>query len=100
MKCTNMTDERKPHPVVTALLLLFLFQFFGGGIVVFLNLFLHFLEESVFAIIAVVLLSEFVVLLIVGKAGHVVMELRGVAKHASVEETAPDRGAGAPDVGS
>lgn len=68
--------EKKPHPVVVGLFWLFLVSFFGGGLAVFVHLFIPFLSEAAFAIIALVLLAEFVVLWVAGKAIEVFSFLR------------------------
>ena len=71
-----MEEPAKPHPVVAALFWVFLLTFFGGGLAVFVNLFVPFLGEAAFSIIALVLMAEFVIMLVVGKSIQVISGLR------------------------
>lgn len=91
-----MQDEKPLHPVVGAAFLLFLLQFFGCGLAVFVNLFVPFLGEMAFPIIALVLMAELAVLFVVGKAVQIVTALRATKRDAispgrtsSGAETAP-----------
>lgn len=68
-------DNAKPHPVVRAIVALVLVTFFGGGLLVFVNLFIPFLNEAAFSIIALILLAEFLVLFFVGKCMQVLSAL-------------------------
>lgn len=71
-----MDDSTKPRPVATALFLLFLLTFFGGGLLLFINLFVPFLPEEAFALIALVVGSMLVVLAVVGKCIEAIKWLR------------------------
>jgi hypothetical protein len=57
----------------------FLLTFFGSGLLVFLNLFFHFLSEAAFAKIALVLLAEFALLFVIGKCVQVISAMRSVS---------------------
>ena len=50
----NMEEQKRPHPIVLALFVAFLVAFFGGGLLLFVNLFVRFLPEAAFAIIALI----------------------------------------------
>jgi hypothetical protein len=80
---TTSGHGQRPHPVVTGLFLLFLITFFGGGLLLFVNLFVKFLPEGVFAIIGLCIGVEFVVLAIAGKCFSVVSEMRKAARLAA-----------------
>ena len=49
-----MEEQKRPHPIVLALFVAFLVAFFGGGLLLFVNLFVRFLPEAAFAIIALI----------------------------------------------
>jgi hypothetical protein len=85
-----MEKEKRLHPVVVILSWIFLITFFGGGLVMFVNLFVHFLNEGVFAIIALVIMAELVVLLVVAKTMQVISALRHAAESSSVDRDDTD----------
>ena len=76
----NDNHTPKPHPIVTVLFFAFLLTFFGGGLLLFINLFVPFLPEAAFAIVALVVGAMFLVLLIVGKCVQVITALRRATK--------------------
>jgi hypothetical protein len=59
-------EQKKPHPAIKFLFFLLLLTFFGGGAVLFANLFGHFLSESAFAIFALVIMAELAILFVAG----------------------------------
>lgn len=75
-----MSENKTPqtHPLVTLLLGVFLISFFGGGLALLVNLFIPFLGEAAFPIIALVVMAELLVLLVVGKCMQVVSTLRSL----------------------
>lgn len=79
----NMENERRPNPVLAALFFIFLIVFFGGGLLLVVHLFVPFLHEDAFALIALVIGSMFVVLAIVAKCVQMISPLRRVAERGS-----------------
>jgi hypothetical protein len=71
-----MEDDKRPHPIIAVVFVLFLTAFFGGGLLLFVNLFVPFLPEAAFAIIALSVGGMLLVLLVVGKCVQVVTALR------------------------
>lgn len=71
-----MPDPRKPHPLTRLVLAALLVTFFGGGLLLFVNLFVPFLNEGAQAIIGGVVLVELVVGAVVGKCMQAVSTLR------------------------
>lgn len=84
-----MKSEEKPHPVVRFFLLLILATFFGGGLALFVNLFVPFLNEAAFCIIAIVVMTEVLVGLLVGKCMQIVCGLRAL-RTAALQTAAKD----------
>ncbi len=76
-------DSNKPHPLVRVLLAVILMTFFGGGLALFLNLFIPFLSEGAFAIIALIIMAELLALFVVGKCVQVISALRKSTRNAS-----------------
>jgi hypothetical protein len=84
--------QNKPHPLLRILFLVFLASFFGGGLLLFLNLFFHFFNEAAFAIIALVIMAEFLLLLFVGICVRAVSALRSLRRNASdIEPTETEK---------
>lgn len=80
-----MTDEeqpRQPPMIVKILFWSFVLSFFGGGAILFANLFWHFLPQSAFAFIALIIMAELVPLLIVGIAASVIGRMRAIRRAA------------------
>lgn len=75
-----MDNGQRPHPIVKALFFLFLIVFFGGGLLLIVNLFVPFLPEAAFAIVALVIGAMLVVLAIVGKCVAAIRALRHATK--------------------
>jgi len=73
-----MENQAKPHPVVKSLFFVFLVTFFGGGLALVVNLFIPFLGEAAFAILALVIMAELLILLVVGKCVQVISALRAL----------------------
>ncbi len=71
-----MEDGKRPHPIIAVGFVLFLIAFFGGGLLLFVNLFVPFLPEAAFAVIALGVGGMLLVLLVVGKCVQVVTALR------------------------
>ena len=82
-----MEDDKKPHPTVTFLFVMFLIAFFGGGLLLFINLFVPFLSETAFAIIALSVGAMFMVLLVVGKCVQAITALRHVTQACTSADT-------------
>ena len=76
----NMENDNKPHPIVAVLFVVFLVTFFGGGCALFINLFVPFLPEAAFAIIALIIGAMLLVLLAVGTCVQVITALRRPTK--------------------
>lgn len=74
-----MEDDKKPHPIITIVFMLFLMAFFGGGLLLIVNLFVPFLPEAAFAAIALIVGGMLLVLLVIGKCVQVVTALRSSA---------------------
>jgi hypothetical protein len=68
--------EGKPPWITRLLLAVFLISFFGGGVILIVNLFFPFLGEAAFPIIALVVMAELLVLLVVGKCVQTASGLR------------------------
>ena len=75
-----MEDDKNPHPILAFLFAVFLIAFFGGGLLLFINLLVPFLPEAAFSIIALSVGAMFVVLVVVGKCVQVITALRRAAK--------------------
>jgi hypothetical protein len=75
--------QNRPHRVIRVFLAVFLITFFGAGLALFVNLFIPFLNEGAFALIALLVMAEFLVMFIVGKSIQVVSALR--SSHVSQE---------------
>ena len=71
-----MPDKTKPHPLTRLMLATLLVTFFGGGLLVFVNLFVPCLNERAHAIISGVVLAELVVGAVAGKCMQAVSALR------------------------
>lgn len=71
-------DQNKPHIVVAVVGWVLLITFFGGGLLLFINLFVPFLPEEVFPIIALSVLALLVVGWIAGTCVQAVSNLRCV----------------------
>ena len=71
----DATDKTKPSLITQVLLAIFLLTFFGGGLALFVSLFIPFLDKDAYAIIALMVMAEVVVLLLVGKIMQVVSGL-------------------------
>ncbi len=74
------SDTQKPHLAVVVVFWVFLLTFFGGGLAVFINLFVPFLTEAAYAIIAISLFAELLILLVVGKSVQIISSLRQQAE--------------------
>ncbi len=85
----NTNDDHKLHPILAVLFALFLMAFFGGGLLLFINLFVPFLTEGVFAMIAIGVGAVFVVGAIAGKCFEVITTLRAVTKTGSSADSDP-----------
>ncbi|HEY1785545.1 MAG TPA: hypothetical protein VGG30_08355 [Pirellulales bacterium] len=80
-----------PEPVVRTkwqkiggwIILLLLFQFFGCGLLVFINLFKPILPGDSFPIIGLVLFAEMAVLWVAGMSIKVISAMRGLAGRAN-----------------
>jgi len=71
-----MEDTKTPHPIVKYLFIVFLIGFFGGGLLLFVNLFVPFLDEGAIAIIGLCVGSFLVVGTVVGWCIQVITGLR------------------------
>lgn len=77
-----MAGEKQPPLILKVLCWLFLVSLFGGGAVLFANLFGHFLPEAAFAIVALVIMAELVVLLIAGSTVRAISRVRALREAA------------------
>jgi len=80
-----MDDRRKPPLAVRILILIILMTFFGGGLALFVNLFVPFLNEAAFAILALIIMAEFVVGIIAAKCVQAISALRHATKTSTIE---------------
>jgi hypothetical protein len=67
-----------------------LFTFFGGGLALFVNLFIPFLHGDAYAVIALIIMAEFVVLLVVGKAMQMISALRSLRDASAATRDDPE----------
>lgn len=74
-------NKGKLHVLLQILLALFLITFLGGGLFLFINLFIPFLSEAAFCIIALIIMAELLPLLIVGRCLQVVSVLRALREN-------------------
>lgn len=83
-----MPEEKQPgpSPVLLSFIWLLLLTFFGGGAILFANAFGHFLSESAFAIVALVVMADLAVLLIAG------VFVRVIGWHRAIREAAKKSG--------
>lgn len=87
-----MKDDKNSHPIAKALFVVFLIVFFGGGLLLFVNLLVPFLPEAAFAITALIIGAMMVVLAVVGKCVEVIRTLRRAARPSWTGESQPPDG--------